>query len=48
MLNQVAVEWRAGTTNDAVATREMARLEERLHEIVNSLRAVAGLEEPFA
>jgi hypothetical protein len=48
MLNQVAVEWRTGAADDAVSQREMARIEERLHEIVNSLRAVAGIEEPPA
>ena len=48
MLNQVAVEWRTGAADDAVSTREMMRIEERLHEIINSLRAVAGIEEPPA
>ena len=48
MLNQVAVEWRTGASDDTVSQREMARIEERLHEIVNSLRAVAGIEEPPA
>lgn len=48
MLNQVAVEWRTGAADDAAATREMARIEERLHEIVSSLRTVAGIEEPPA
>lgn len=48
MLNQVAVEWRTGAADDTVSQREMARIEERLHEIVNSLRAVAGIEEPPA
>jgi hypothetical protein len=48
MMNQVAVEWRTGAADDAVASREIGRIEERLHEIVNSLRAVAGIEEPPA
>ncbi|MGI8843450.1 MAG: hypothetical protein ACR2HZ_07115 [Gemmatimonadaceae bacterium] len=48
MLNQVALEWRNGAMEDAAASREMERIEERLHEIVKSLRAVAGIEEPSA
>jgi hypothetical protein len=48
MLNQVAVEWRTGGTDASNAEREMEKLEGRLHEIVNGLRIVAGIEEPPA
>lgn len=48
MMNQVAVEYRTGAADPAVSEREIDRLEERLLEIVRSLRSVAGIEEPPA
>ena len=44
LLNQVAVEWRTGMTPPDPAEQEMQRIEDRLHELVNGLRSVAGLE----
>ena len=45
MINQVAVEWRSGNTPAEHAEREMDHIEERLRELVASLRTVAGVEE---
>lgn len=44
VFNQVAVEWRTGLSAPEAAEAEMTRLEERLHDLVNGIRAVAGLE----
>jgi hypothetical protein len=49
LFNSVAVAWRSGTTAAGAAEDEMQRLEDRLHELVNGIRGVAGLEgEPQA
>ncbi|HEU4564373.1 MAG TPA: hypothetical protein VFS05_06990 [Gemmatimonadaceae bacterium] len=49
LLNRVAVEWRTGMAAPEPAEAEMRHIEERLHELVNGLRAVAGVEgEPRA
>jgi hypothetical protein len=44
LLNQIAVEWRAGAADPEPAEGEMRRIEERLHELVGGLRSVAGVE----
>jgi hypothetical protein len=48
LLNQIAVEWRSGATDQAQAESQMARIEARLHELVSGLRSVAGVERDAA
>lgn len=45
LLNQVAAQARTGSAPAEQAEREMAQIEERLHDLVSRLRDVAGIEE---